>query len=191
MQKYTGAGIFIIENYKGNLVAVLFGNKGRNYDDPGGLIDPGETPIETACRETREETANLIKISPDELHKISHKIIYKNYVSYVIFVENLSSKDYYHNINLVFGKCKPHFWKENSSMIRIDLQRLIKNTLANNDIVKDINGNYVKIRGRTLGIVKNAFPFLANLKCPTRLKRNKTIKSRMACLIGTYTYTVQ
>jgi hypothetical protein len=187
----TGAGIFIVENYKNNLVAILFGNKGHDYNEPGGSIDPGETPEETACRETREESANLIQIKPHELKQISIPILYKRYMSYIIYINKISARDHYHNVKLVFSKCKPHCWKENSSMVRIDLQKLIKNSIINKNIMRDIDGNFIRVRQRTLGVVKQAINIFSKLRHSIYLHQNVTFISRMPCLIGTYTYTLQ
>jgi hypothetical protein len=187
----TGAGIFIVENNNNNLVAILFGNKGHEYSELGGVIDPGETPEETASREAKEESANLIQIKPHELKQISIPILHHKYMSYIIYINKISARDYYHNVKLVFGKCKPHVWKENSSMVRIDLQNLIQNSMANKNIMKDIDGNLIRVRDRTIGIVKKAINTFSNLKNPITLHQNVTFTSRMSCLIGTYTYTIQ
>jgi hypothetical protein len=64
MQNITGAGILVVEFYKNTNCYVLFRSPhSKEYNDPGGLIDPGETPQESACRECREETANLLKFN--------------------------------------------------------------------------------------------------------------------------------
>jgi hypothetical protein len=191
----SGAGIFIIEKYKNKIVAVLFGKKNKEYNEPGGVIDPGETPEETACRETREETSNLIKIDPTIIKKISYPIKLHKYMSYVIYIQNLSFRDYYHNNNLITNKCnkvKHHFWMETNSVIRIELKTLIKNALNNNNIMNDINEKTVMVRGRTLGIAKLLVDtnFFQNFPRPYNLHRKLTISSRLKCLIGTKTYTL-
>jgi hypothetical protein len=193
---YNGAGIFIVENYKNNLVAVLFGMQSAHgiteYNEPGGSIDFGEKTEETACRETREETANLIKILPHELLNISTPIIIHKYISYVIYVNKLITKDYYHNVNLIFNECKQHHWKENNSMVRVNLNSLINNAINNINIINDINGNKISVRDRTIEIAKKFNDgILAKLNLPISLNKNITLNSKMLCLIGTNTYTIQ
>ena len=72
---YTGAGILIMELYKSNPVIILFGFNKTNFSDPGGLLNIGETPEMGACRECREETANLINIQPNELLQFGIPIV--------------------------------------------------------------------------------------------------------------------
>jgi ADP-ribose pyrophosphatase YjhB (NUDIX family) len=189
MNFLSGAGIFIIENFDNHQVALLFGMKNGEYNEPGGTIDPGEKPEVTACRETREETANIINIKPDELLKIAIPIQHKQYMSYVIYLDKINTNDYYHNVKIIFNKCRPHVWKENNSIARINLNELIQNSHDNKNIMKDINGKNIFIRNRTLGIAKKINNILNNLKKPITLYQNITLHSRLSCLIGTFTYT--
>lgn len=187
----TGAGIFIVQNYKNKNVVVLFGKNHKDYNEPGGIIDPGETPEEAACRETREETANLIKIKPHQLKKIGTPIRHHNYLSYIIYIKNLSLKDYYHNINLLQRKCnrrKHHHWMETDTAKRIDLDVFIKYVLADKNIIPDINGKMIPVRNRTIGIIKKGLNDFEKLKNPVKLNDKVTVMSKMKCLIGTYTY---
>jgi 8-oxo-dGTP pyrophosphatase MutT (NUDIX family) len=193
MSNITGAGIFIVEKYNDKKMVVLFGKYGR-YDDPGGSIDPGETPEEAACRETQEETANLVKINKDELSRISYPVLYQQYQSYIIYVEGLPSKDFYHNVTNIFhpiNGCKPDHWRESDKMTRVDLDLLINSANNNIDIMRDIDGRIIKVRGRVLGIVKKAKDIFSKLSNPSMLYPNVNSKSDMACLIGTTTYTLK
>jgi len=53
--KYRSAGIVIVRR-EGDEWKVLILRAYRNWDFPKGLIEPGETPLTAAKRETREET---------------------------------------------------------------------------------------------------------------------------------------
>lgn len=187
-----GAGLFVIELYMNTPVVTLFGKNGMNYSDPGGIVDKGETSEQTAYREGREETANLINIQPAELLQYSIPVKMGGYTSYVIYVENLSYKDFMYNENLINYGCNQRAWKETNSMTRVELSKII---LAADNLLNyatDVNGVNVSIRDRTMGLVKygsNIILSLLNTK-PIPLYRHQVTTSRMPCLIGTFTYTI-
>jgi hypothetical protein len=190
-----GAGILILELYKGNPVFTLFGKNMANYSDLGGKSDPGEKPEETAHRESREESANLINISPYEINNYTVPIVHNQYLSYIIYVEGVYFSDYAHNVNHIQQNCrgkKLKFWKETNSMARIPLNNML--TAAQNylDYAVDVMGNPVNIRKRTMGIVRDAYSVLSNFMSfkPLKLYKHLVTSSHLPCLIGTYTYTV-
>lgn len=190
----SGAGVFIIQNYKGRNVVVLFGNN-TEYSDPGGTIDFGETSIEAACREAREESGNLLKLEPKILRNIAIPIQHRNYMSYFIYIKNLSLKDYYHNMNLIYSKCDPykhHHWMETNRATRINLDELIKNSVMNNNLIRDIDGRVIRVRRRVLEVMREALRrnIFLQLIYPYELNPKLTFYSRMPCLIGTHTYTL-
>jgi 8-oxo-dGTP pyrophosphatase MutT (NUDIX family) len=187
----TGAGIFIVEDLNGIKVATLFGNWGGVYSEPGGIIDMSETPEQCACRETQEETANMLSLEPHELSQIAVKVVKDKYVSYIVYLKNLSDVVYYQNVFKIFGKCDSHVWKETNSMVRIPLQDLINTALAHKEWVRDINGLLVQVRGRTLGIVRNFVNVFSTLQNPIILNQNYVLNNKMRCLIGTSTYTTK
>jgi hypothetical protein len=194
--KYTGAGIFLIENYNEQPVVLLFGKHNKLYSDPGGNIDKGETLEETACRETKEETANLINIKPKEL-KIISKIIYlKSYVSYFVFINQIKSKDYYDNVEIIFNKCKEYFWKESNCIARVSIDELVDKmssydfTTSKDFYAKDINNKSILIRSRVMFIVKHGIDILQNVNSMKieNLYPKMTLYSDTECVIGTTTY---
>src|SRR4030065_2242357 len=81
------AGTVILRNNKG-YKEILLGHRSRGFNDwtfPKGKIEPGETPEETAIRETKEETGFDVRLTqklPDidyEYHG-SGKIRVKQYM---------------------------------------------------------------------------------------------------------------
>jgi len=86
--RISGAGVIILEKYKGINTITLFGKKNIRYEDPGGLVDTGEKTYETASRECREESANLINISSDDLKMLSGEpVLVGSYMVYIIYIE--------------------------------------------------------------------------------------------------------
>lgn len=189
---FTGAGILIVELYMGSPVITLFGMNGMNYSDPGGMIDMGETPDQAAHRECREETENLINIQPHELLQYAIPIMVKQYMSYILYIENLSFQDYAHNVNLIYNGCNARSWKETNSMARVPINNMILAAQSFLNYAIDINGTTVRIRERTMLIVRNAVNILSGLSSarPIPLYRHLVTSSRMPCLIGTITYTI-
>lgn len=187
-----GAGILIIEKFNNTNVVLLFGKKNIQYEDTGGLIDNNDKSyVMAACRETREETANLFNLDGNIIKKIGHPIQINKYISYAIYVNKININYYYHNIEIVLNKCKYHSWKENNDVVRVDLNKLIYNAHKKISYINDIYNKTVKIRDRTLNIIKkDAIYFLnINKQKPIELNINKILQSEMNCLINTYSYT--
>lgn len=190
-----GAGILILELYKNNPVITLFGKNMTNYSDLGGKSDPGESMEETACREAREESVNLINISPHELVNYTVPIWHNNYAVYIIYVEGVYFSDYAHNVNHVQAYCdnnKQRHWKETNSMARIPLNNMLVAAQNYLDYAIDVMGNPVNVRKRTMGIVRDAMSILSNFPSfsPLKLYKHRVTSSHVPCLVGTYTYTV-
>lgn len=185
MQRITGAGIMIIESYKNTNCYVVFRSpRSKEYNDPGGLIDPGETPPETACRECREETANLLKFSVNDL---SYHVKVGGYISYAVYVNGLRKMDYQNNIRITHSGCA-HQWAETDQMVRVPIMNVDYNRLPR---VKDYDGNDILLRGRTSRIMKEMAKIIVNVlqSKPIQLIRHVTQVSRNKCLLGTTTYT--
>lgn len=144
-----GAGILLIEKYDNDYFFLFVGNTKKNvYEDPGGKRDHGESPEETAVRECREETLNLINIFPKELKILGkpHKI--GNYVSFFLFVSGLHLE--YHKINQFITKknCSDSSWKEMDNIVRLPVEYFFDPKNSEN-----IDNNGHTIRNRTQKIV--------------------------------------
>jgi len=193
--KIGGSGILIVENYNNKPYLLLFSGKSNDYDEPGGVLDEGEKSEETACRETREETCNIINIKPDELKMMvtpQYQVYIKTYLAYILYIENINIKDFEHNVKKVFKNCKDRHWKEKYKITRVPINNILQSIESNINLVYDIDHKAIMVRERTLAIVKKALKILTNinLSCPITLTRNITQNSKMRCLIGTYTYTL-
>jgi hypothetical protein len=189
---FTGAGILVVELYKSNPVVVLFGFNKMNFSDPGGLLNMGEPTEIGACRECREESANLINIQPNELLHYGMPIISGSYMSYIIYVQNLRATDYIHNVNHIFRSCTDSSWKETNTITRIPLFDIINAANNYHTYANDIYGLVCSVRGRTMGLIRRGAQILASLinVTPILLQKNFVTHSRMPCLIGTYSYTI-
>ena len=82
---YENAFIFIVtiinDEYKLMLVRTI---KDRSFGIPGGMRNIGEIPIETACREFKEETTNIITKQELILHNFK-KYYYKPYKAVIYY----------------------------------------------------------------------------------------------------------
>lgn len=87
------AGLLIIHNNKMLLVHPTNAPWYGTYSIPKGKLEKGETYIDAAIRETKEETG--IKISTNQINKTPYKIQYKNekgkiYKELTYFLVNLN-----------------------------------------------------------------------------------------------------
>lgn len=187
MQRIDGAGILLIEMYKNTNCFVFFRSRNGEYNDTGGIRDAGEMPKTTACRECREETANLLQFSVDDL---SVNIIVNKYISYPVYIEGLHLVDYLKNIKITHRNCS-HHWKETSHMARIPIAQVSTGRLPH---VKDFYGRDIILRGRTCKIITNGMNTINKIlnTSPIKLHRQtvNTASPKTRCLIGTTTYTV-
>lgn len=186
---YTGAGVLLVEEYKGQPVITLFSDHYGVFEDLGGKIDNGETPEQAAYRECREESLNLITLSAQELVQHATPVSLKQFLSYIIHVKNINERDYDHNHKLVY-RCRPASWKETISMKRFPLNTIISAASRGNSQVNDVNGTVRTIGQRIIEIIQKHSRTIQQIAAspPHQLTKNKVSNSRMQCLIGTYTY---
>lgn len=185
MQHITGAGVLIIELYKNTICFVLFKTKYNEYCEPGGLRDDGEKITQTASRECREETANLLKIHPKFL---TYHVIANSYMSFVVPITGLRRSDYLHNMKLVHKKC-PHQWRETHDMVRVPITNISINTRT----CKTYDGNTISLRGRSHHVIKMfmsiADTYLQHIQF-YKLNKHITQSKHNKCLNDTITYTI-
>lgn len=194
--KTGGAGVLIIESYNGMDVVTLFEDKKGMCADLGGYIDKGESPEEAACREAREESANLLTVKPNQLLKIARPCNIGGYVSYIIYVMGLSRKIYKNNLKHIEEKCKSKHWKETRKIVRFPLSNIINVAEQHIQIVSDVDGKQRTIRDRTTAVIRKGVNLIRSLISakPHVLRRKKIKESEgggnMKCLIGTTTFKI-
>jgi hypothetical protein len=187
-----GAGVLIAEFYHGQIVIILFGKNNKNYNDLGGHVESGETPAQTASRESREESNNLFNLTPKQLLKYSIPVRVQDYATYILYVRKINPRDYTHNVGIVHENCQSKVWKETDSLIRIPLLNIISSATQFVNYAYDMDDNVVHVNTRTMDIVRETSPILLNLihAEPIVLQKYLVEQSRMPCLIGTYSYEI-
>jgi hypothetical protein len=184
MKRINGAGVLIIENYYNQICFTVFKSP-QGYSEPGGLIDKGEIVKETACRECLEETANLIKLYPNNL---SDYVVVDNYIAFIIYLVGIRKTDYYQNLKITRDKCS-HHWNETSDMKRIPIQNVNLKTFS---VFKDFNGINIMLRQRTYKVIQKSINLIKKIitKKPYYLHQYEG-NLLNKCLSGTITYSIQ
>jgi hypothetical protein len=188
----TGSGVLIIEKIKNKNVFVLIGDKKKKiYEEPGGTKDYDELPEYTAFRECREETSNLFNFYPSKLNKYAKKVTLKDYVCYIIYIQEININNYEHNQKIVNKLCKPDEWKEHDSITRIYVDSITNNNQKNS--IKDIYNNTIKLRKRTSDIInkysKEINEIIDNMK-PIKLVMSEEKNEFMRCINNTHKYEI-
>jgi len=180
----NGAGVLIVEMYNDIPCYTLFRNKRGEYEEVGGSRELNEDVHVTAARECREETANLLKIYPNELMDF---VVVNQYIAFVTYVIGLHRTDYLYNLGIVNRSCGRH-WNEMVDMTRIPIQNIILGQLP---YVVTYDGQQIQLRGRTCNVIQEASKIIVHVlgNQPRPLYRQITQTSRNTCLLGTITYT--
>ncbi len=213
-KNYTGAGILILEKdyYNKGPVIVLFKSKGL-YQECGGAKDNNESPSETAKRELSEESQNLFNANELNLNSATlfSDINNQNYISrfhsektfgsyrvYAITVYGsiIDTQDFNKNMNILKSNINlPPEWKETDDIDRFyleDFVRHIKYNSNNSNVrIKNVNGIYQNIRGRTVLCIRkllNDGIISLSLEKPKYI--NKYINKINNFLKGTITYNL-
>lgn len=119
----TSAGLLIIQNNKILLVHPTDTPVYGSYSIPKGKLESGETCLEAAIRETKEETG--IKIKESDIDPTPHKIEYTNkkgnvYKTLFYFVTKPSKKIVVDNSKIQFEEVDwVGFCDKTDAMIRI------------------------------------------------------------------------
>ena len=70
-----------------------------------------------------------------------------------MYIKNLKHKHYKKNMLQIHKNCTSKHWKETNSMTRIPLANFVAANYG--PFMKNVKGDVVEIRGRTLFIIKN------------------------------------
>lgn len=160
-----GAGIIFVEKYKDDWTILLFREHRNVYSEPGGAMDKNENILDTAIRETREETRNLIHLTRKDLNKnLSIKL--KKYVAFLVEIQadaELKS-DYDRNVKILDNNPNTHaHWKETHKINRVsikDLYNLFKSNKLNKQVrIKTAldSSKYIFLRNRTIEVIQKMF----------------------------------
>jgi hypothetical protein len=131
----TGSGVLIVTP-KGIIVGhqlyktIL--SKKSVYEDFGGGIKT--TPKETAILETLEETANLIKLSPNLLNNYieTNNIKGNTYRMYIVGIEDFPFEEFKKNYNIIKGNPKiENYYREVNSLAVIPIKNINDNKKIN------------------------------------------------------------
>ncbi len=207
---HHGAGVIILENYKGKLALTLFKNTSSGkYDCPGGKIDDAKIAIEnTASKELREETINMFNINPTNLiHSVDIPSGKKLYRAYVIHVQGPTDKNGKHPIfsavystNMaVIGASKgvPHEWRETSDIARLYVDQFCSDYKSGHSgdlVTTDASGNSIVLNGRDKKLILTAISsgFISKKGTTTlpllTMRHSKIGVSSKSFLIGTSSY---
>lgn len=134
--EHRGASHIPLIEHEGKLCVILFAEPVYEINmDSGGHAEDYETPLDTVCREGREESLNTFYIEYNQIpnyvdyYTISNFVIYKNY--YAFFVKyNISFQEiidvYTNNREIIFGhKDSPKCWKESNNVNIFSVESLI------------------------------------------------------------------
>lgn len=203
----TGAGIIMLEEYKGKLAIILFHNKYKyTFEDPGGQRDNMEDLKDTASRELTEESANTFRIDKNML-KDNNAVRHYEYVGYFVYVRGpLNNNDYqihseiYNKNRRMISKNKaPDVWRETDTMTRIYVNELLKPNIltAKGKVnVTDVYGNKIIMSSRPKALVRKAIQVglfndnTTKLSVITLKKNDKCENKQKPFLNGTKCYYI-
>jgi hypothetical protein len=160
-RSYTGAGVIVIEDYRRSnrtipTILVARNNASQTVSDFGGGYAKKHRSLEvTASEELLEESRNLINVSHEILERARYFDIEGTrdtyYRVYVIKVQNVASKYYDHNKEIIDSSPKStHPWKETDkihhiSLDSIDFERLLDRKKVR---INDIHDEEIEIHMR-------------------------------------------
>ena len=144
---------------------ILFHDRSSGkYCDPGGVVDPGETRLQCAQKELREESLGLFRIDLTKANSTEVKP-WTYYSSFVVAVQCPGTgihKDMYDsNKAFIDGLTGvPREWRETDGMTRFYVDTLVAHgvSTARGDLdgVPDVYGTLQNIQGRAKGCIRDA-----------------------------------
>ena len=159
---FSGSGTLILENYKNNnniIPSIVLCKDIRGFfSDFGGHYEKKHNNIfKTAISETREESANLINLKKNTIEKqeyidIKHENTF--YRSFIIKINGISRKYFRKNLHIIKENNAEDHWLEMSDITHVPIKNIIKMVENKKEFCNDIYGNKIKIRNRTIDIIK-------------------------------------
>jgi hypothetical protein len=174
-KSYTGAGVIVVEDYRQNnhiipTILVARNNASNTVSDFGGGYDKKHQKIEiTASTELLEESCNLILVDSSILKNSKYFDIEGTrdtfYRVYVIKAQNIASKYYDHNNQIITSNpASKRQWKETNSIHHIPIANIDFDALLNRQKVKikDIHGEVVELHMRLRKALKTGKDYIFN-----------------------------
>lgn len=197
----TGAGVLIITPQGiivGHQLYKTILSKKPVFEDFGGGIKT--TPKETAILETLEETANLIRLSPNLL--TNYIEVKDKYRMYVVGIKDFPFEEFKKNYDIVKGNPKiENYYREVNSLAIIPVKNINNEKKVNikynffgkgiiNEeriIVKNINDKEIMISGRLSNLLFNE-KGLEKIENITKFIKYKKIINNKGKFNGTKTF---
>lgn len=127
--KEKSCGVVVVDNDK----VLLIKHDQGHYGFPKGHMEPGETEIETATRETKEETNIDVKVNEDKRYEISYYKDNGNLKTVIYFIGYPTSND----VEAREGEISEAFWIDIDKVADyLGFHNMLE--LWNNKIIKDI-----------------------------------------------------
>ena len=172
---FSGAGTIIIEERNGVLCIVLGeGKSSHKYTDFGGTYEKKDKDItETAKRELQEESMNLVKVDRKYLvHYVDIPTGQYKYRAFVIKINDIQQKYFYHNKNILEKNKAPRYWLEMSGIAHFPFTKENMQNLLKQHAMVSIDGKMLPISYRCRIVL------LYNASLIFKQAKNKPIMTR-------------
>jgi hypothetical protein len=181
---FSGAGTIVVEDYYDDVkqtsepMIILGKNKYNETMDFGGYCDKCDpTLAATAHHELREESRNLFHINPRHFTEYKDVLVsnktHAHYRIHVLKINGMRRDEFQFNKQLIDDACesgssKTHGeWLESVDLVRIPLRSINFDQLGRRDVakidLKDIDGNEIKLCGRTRMMLFNTYDLIAKI----------------------------
>lgn len=207
-KSYTGAGVIVVEDYrtKDNKIVrsiLIVRNKAsQKSSDFGGSYENTHNSLTiTASKELLEESRNLIKVSPKILEQsksfdIQNERQNTSYRIYIIKTQNVSSKYYNHNKNIIDADHNSKKqWKETDLIYHIPIDNIDFDRLLDRKtiVVSDVHNEDVVLDMRLRKLLKVGEALIRKSSIEdkpiiTKLDLEKIDNNNLTFLIGTYQF---